>query len=896
MTPSPDPGAILRDLLAQPVRRATWASWVSAQGGFPRVQAALLATLSADPALALRAARRIVRLTPERDPDRGRALRLRAHGWRATGRIDRAAADYEAAAAVFRRRGEPDEEARTAIGWVQVLAVQGRRNRAAKLADRVRPALERVDPTASARLDTNLANAFLHAGEVDRAEPLYRRAHRRFVARSRPAEAAHAAFGLARLHLRAGRPAPARRWLERAREGLADAPPVLAAYVDATAGAIDLADTPDAATLTELTAIPARLDSLRDRRSALEIRLHLTRVLQALGSRGAARRMAEDAVVDARRLGSPADQARAHLLAARTLTPDGPRPEIDAHLTAAREGSEGPLAQRVALEQASWRLGDGDPEALNQLERLQGSLDRVDRGAASLCRMRRAEGRLARGQTAAAVALLTRARRDAQRTPERSARPRMALLLARAADQRDDARGAVRWAQKAVAELEQELLGWHASPLRRDGAESRDHLHSEAVDLVLRHGGRNAVEKAVDLVAQARSPRLLEDLLARLPQGERRSAARRLTALQDLQDPDDGTRAATAVVSPVPRLDPTASRSPAILRRAWRLRHLAAWRRRLGERVMVLYHRSPSGWRAFVVPGEGPLRWVDLPDVEVVLRRTWKPFRLLLETAARLPRARREEFLARTRAEADTALAELRAALWTPLGVEDAHRVLVPDGPLHDLPLEAIALDGTCRSVSRLPHPALLRSVRRHRRPGALLLHGPGDGQRAEVETLAARFRKDGFRVRISPRRDALRRADKALGVVHLAAHGIFRQGDPHLSAVHLDDGWMGFSHLRTPRLRGALVVFSSCESGLLAHHPGRDMEGWLSAGFALGAREMVLTLWKIDDAASQAFTGRFYEAWTAGSTASEAAVVAARAHRATGAHPYRWAAHFAAG
>jgi len=228
--------------------------------------------------------------------------------------------------------------------------------------------------------------------------------------------------------------------------------------------------------------------------------------------------------------------------------------------------------------------------------------------------------------------------------------------------------------------------------------------------------------------------------------------------------------------------------------------------------------------------------------------------------------------------------------------VDDPHRVLVPDGILHDLPLEAIALDGTCEAVSRLPHPALLRGIRRRRRPHALLLHGPGEGQRDEVRHLARRFRRGGFRVRTAARRDAVRDADRALGAVHLAAHGVFRQGDPHLSAVHLGDGWMGFSHLRNPRLRGALVVFSSCESGLLARHPGRDMEGWLSAGFAMGAREMVLTLWKIDDAASRAFTGVFYEAWMAGATAAEAGVVAARAHRASGAHPYRWAAHFAAG
>jgi len=473
MTRDPDPRAFLRELLAQPVRRAAWESWVERQGGFGAVQAAILGTLSVEPELASRAARRVARLTPASHPDRGRALRLRAHGWRAVGRIDRAATGYQEALAHFRASGDRTEAARTAIGCVQALAVQGRRDRAAALADEVRPDLGRVDPTAAARMDTNLANAFLHAGDVVRAQPLYRRAHRRFLVRGRPVEAAHAAYGLARAHLREGRTTVARRWLERAREGLQDAPPVLAAYVDATAGSIDLATDADPDTVTALAAIPARLDTLRDRRSALEIRLHLARTLEALGSPGAARRLAEAAVEDARVLGSPADRARAHLLAARALLPDGPRVEIEDHLGAAARTASGVQAQRIALEDAALRATDGDPAALAELERLQSGLDATDRGAAALCRMRRAEARLGAGQTGPAVRLLTRARRDARRTPERASRPRMALLLAWAADLRHDARGAVRWARKAVAELERELLGWHASPLRRAGGVAR---------------------------------------------------------------------------------------------------------------------------------------------------------------------------------------------------------------------------------------------------------------------------------------------------------------------------------------------------------------------------------------------------------------------------------------
>jgi len=136
----------------------------------------------------------------------------------------------------------------------------------------------------------------------------------------------------------------------------------------------------------------------------------------------------------------------------------------------------------------------------------------------------------------------------------------------------------------------------------------------------------------------------------------------------------------------------------------------------------------------------------------------------------------------------------------------------------------------------------------------------------------------------------------EGVGALHLAAHGVFHRRDHHLSSIHLGDGPMGFDHLRSRSLRGALIVFSSCESGLAARRAGRDLDGWITSGFAQGVREMVLTLWKIDDSASRGFAASFYDHWLEGRSAGESAVHAAREARRRGEHPYRWAAHFAAG
>jgi len=91
-------------------------------------------------------------------------------------------------------------------------------------------------------------------------------------------------------------------------------------------------------------------------------------------------------------------------------------------------------------------------------------------------------------------------------------------------------------------------------------------------------------------------------------------------------------------------------------------------------------------------------------------------------------------------------------------------------------------------------------------------------------------------------------------------------------------------------------VQFTSCESGQTRALPGSDIDGWITAGLAAGAREMVLTLWKIDDEAGIAFADHFYRAWTAGSSAAEAAARARTAMRRHDPHPYRWAPFVAVG
>ncbi len=876
-------------------------------------RAEVMQWLIRDPGRALREARALLQQASPTLRDHGLNLRLLAHALRASGRLEESVQNYANAHAVLESI-DPCAAARTTIGWVQALAMLGRLDEAADLVRRVRPRLRRDDNLAVARLDTNLANAWLHAGNAKAAGPLYRRAYRVFEAAGCKEESAHAAFGMARAHLRRGDRPRSREWLGRSRAALgSDPPPVLGTYVDATAAILDVLEGARGRGLDTLVNLGLRLDHFEDRRAAVEVQLYLTTLLLGLGCVGAARRSADECLQRATEIGSRFDAARSALLAARACEEQGNALDVTHYLSMAEEmGPKDALLwrSRLRLLQARVDMSSGRVGGIHaELARLQGKLDRLDPSAtAVLCRRIRAEAWLVAGRPAVAARLLRRARRQAAASHARGSLPRLALLLARCAEARGDSRSAVRWAERSVTELESELMEWHISSLRSEGAEARDVVHGEAADIVLRNARRRRVERALEVVVRSRSPRLIEDLLEHLPAAERENA-RRLhdEILQRHQEDEEGfdstTRSRSAVMTsmekksrfgPGPGFGP---RSPQVVRRAWRLRRTENWRGRLGSRTLVLFHRSATQWRAFIVPARGPVRSVALDELSETLKRVWRPLRLIFETAARLTRDRREEFLDRTHEEAEHSLTCLRQAIVTPLDLDASRVILIPDDQLHDLPLEAIfGMQSQIVEVSRLPHPALLRSSRPRRKPTALLLHGSSPGQEAEVRALGRRFRKSGFTVHTSQRRRALASHTEGVGALHLAAHGVFHRRDHHLSSIHLGDGPMGFDHLRSRSLRGALIVFSSCESGLAARRAGRDLDGWITSGFAQGVREMVLTLWKIDDSASRSFAASFYDHWLKGRSAGESAVHAAREARRRGEHPYRWAAHFAAG
>ena len=129
-----------------------------------------------------------------------------------------------------------------------------------------------------------------------------------------------------------------------------------------------------------------------------------------------------------------------------------------------------------------------------------------------------------------------------------------------------------------------------------------------------------------------------------------------------------------------------------------------------------------------------------------------------------------------------------------------------------------------------------------------------------------------------------------AAGILHLAAHGLFRADNPMFSAIQLADGDLTMMDLSQTRLSAELLTLSACNSG--SHLPvgGDELLGLIRGCLSSGARRLLVTLWEIDDRSALAFMTSFYGSIKKGVGSAESLGRAAREIRLRFPHPYHWA------
>jgi CHAT domain-containing protein len=171
------------------------------------------------------------------------------------------------------------------------------------------------------------------------------------------------------------------------------------------------------------------------------------------------------------------------------------------------------------------------------------------------------------------------------------------------------------------------------------------------------------------------------------------------------------------------------------------------------------------------------------------------------------------------------------------------------------------------------------------------------------IASATSRWDIDTFLGFDANKKNFMRHAIDSYRVVHLATHGVLDSQRPRLSGVLLSqfsaegqpqDGYLRLQDIYSLKLNSDLVVLSGCETALGKKIHGEGFVG-LTRGFMYaGAKAVVASLWRVDDAATAEFMRHFYFAMIENNEYPSAALRYAKLEIASDRkwrNPYYWAA-----
>ncbi|HEX2781607.1 MAG TPA: CHAT domain-containing tetratricopeptide repeat protein [Gemmatimonadaceae bacterium] len=265
--------------------------------------------------------------------------------------------------------------------------------------------------------------------------------------------------------------------------------------------------------------------------------------------------------------------------------------------------------------------------------------------------------------------------------------------------------------------------------------------------------------------------------------------------------------------------------------------------------------------------------------------------------------------------------------------------VIVPDGPLHRVPWDALRLaDGRYAAerfaIGIAPSATVLARLSRERRDAGhgtrLLAFGdpafpeakaseegevyrsafaetgglPRLPSSAREARLVARYADDAnVRLRDDASAEYLERTPLAgYDVLHFATHALVDDRAATRNALALApggtdaDGFVAAADLAALHLDADLVVLSACRSAGGVVVDGEGVQGLTAPLLAAGARSVVATTWRISDRATVPFVEAFYSGMARGLPVAEALRAAKLDAMRRGAPPRDWAAFTAVG
>ncbi|MFC0591248.1 CHAT domain-containing protein [Ottowia pentelensis] len=256
---------------------------------------------------------------------------------------------------------------------------------------------------------------------------------------------------------------------------------------------------------------------------------------------------------------------------------------------------------------------------------------------------------------------------------------------------------------------------------------------------------------------------------------------------------------------------------------------------------------------------------------------------------------------------------KLGQALIAPLGLANGQRlIIVPHGPLHYLPFQALRVDGAYL-IERHPiavEPSASVAVRLARRPAVIpkALTAFGNpriadkydlpGADAEVDRLARLFPDSRVYTGVQATKTQFREAVRRAPLVHVAAHAEADEVDPLYSRILLANEGGQHSFLEAREVLDmklpdtALVTLSACESGLGRVASGDEVLGFPRAFLSAGSGSLIASLWPVSDDATELLMSTLYGALAKGQDVQRAMQAAQIAvlRQPKLAHPFFWA------
>lgn len=291
-----------------------------------------------------------------------------------------------------------------------------------------------------------------------------------------------------------------------------------------------------------------------------------------------------------------------------------------------------------------------------------------------------------------------------------------------------------------------------------------------------------------------------------------------------------------------------------------------------------------------------------------VQRIRFQVSRAIASSGRVLDATRGERMLADMQRELAAAYEQLVAPCRADIG--DVKRlVIVPHGPLHGLPFNALR-DGEGALIERyeitvVPSASVLCQLRPAgastdlAAAGAPLVVGVADDQAPEIATEArviARLVAGRLLLNAEATSDRVAHEAAAASIIHLATHGRFIPGQPLASGLRLGDRWLTIADIYRLRLASPLVVLSGCETGRTAVTDGDELMGLTRAFLAAGAASLVYSLWLANDESTVELMTRFYTAYRNGQPPAAALRTAQLHLMVECAHPAFWAPFQAGG